>query len=185
MKALAWRRQRALGERAVAGFVLGAMGDPVPDEALPADRLAADADHPEARRLEKADDGVPAGRVGPVLALRRALHADADIRLGDRRRVVGQDQTRRRFGRIDAEDVARRAVQVDLAEIRGLGAVLGIVEEQAETVGGIGTRGEVLLTNASCVTKRISGCAGRSSAISGAAMTQVSRQKCAAANFTA
>ena len=107
-------------KRPVAGLVLGAVRDVVPDEPGAVHRLLVDADDAIAGLLQEADDLAPAGRVVPVFALRRALHCDADIGLGDRPRVVGERDARRRFGRVDAEDVAGGAVQPDMAEIAGL-----------------------------------------------------------------
>ena len=71
-------------------------------------------------------------------ALRRALHGDADVGLGDRPAVVGQDDARRLLGGIDAEDVAGGAVQPDHGGSRRAGrhAVL-VVEEQADVVGRV------------------------------------------------
>jgi len=44
---------------------------------------------------------------------------------------------RRRFGRVDAEDVAGRSVQPDKAEIGGLVNAVLVVEEEAHAIGGV------------------------------------------------
>jgi hypothetical protein len=116
----------ALGERAVAGLVLGAVAGSVgPDQAVAVQRLLVDADDAVAARLEEGDDLAPACRVVPVLALARALHGDADIGLRDRAAVVGQGEAGRDLGGVDAEDVAGGAVQADMAEVDGLPDGLG------------------------------------------------------------
>ena len=122
---------RALLQRAVAGLVLGAVRDVVPDKPGAVRRLLVDADDAVAGLLQERDDLAPAVRVVPVLCLRRALHRDADIGLGDRPAVVGERNARRHLGRIDAQDVAGGAVQPDIAEVAGLEDEVLVVEEQA------------------------------------------------------
>ncbi len=50
----------ALGQRPVAGEVLGAVRDVVPDDPLAVGRLLIDAEHAIAARFEKTDDFTPA-----------------------------------------------------------------------------------------------------------------------------
>lgn len=104
------------------------------------DRLLVDADHAIAVILQEPNDLVPAVRIVPVFALRRALHRDAHIRLGDRRAFIRAAQARRCLGRIGAEDIAGGAIQPDMAEVGGLMDALGVVEEQAERVAGASWR---------------------------------------------
>src|ERR1043165_10074426 len=101
----------------------------VPDEAVPVPRLLVDADDAVARLFQEGDDLAPAMRVVPVFRLRRRLRGDADIGLGDRAALVGDAEPRRLLARIDAEDVPRRAVQPDMAEIAGLVHAILVVEE--------------------------------------------------------
>ena len=68
------------------------MRDVVPHEPGAVHRLLVDADDAVARLREKADQLVPPERVVPALALRRALHRDADIGRGQRSsRIVERD----------------------------------------------------------------------------------------------
>jgi hypothetical protein len=60
---------RALGERLVAGLVLGTVGNVVPDQAGAMDRLLVDADDAVAGLLQERDDLAPAVGVVPVFAL--------------------------------------------------------------------------------------------------------------------
>src|SRR5262249_55770815 len=128
---------RALSQWAVASFVLGAVGDVVPDEPAAVYRLLVDADHAITRLLEEGHDLVPAHRVIPVFGLGRALHPDADIGLGDRSALVGKLDIRRHFGWVDAKYVTGGAVQPDMAEVAGLVHGLLVVEEQAYAVGRV------------------------------------------------
>jgi hypothetical protein len=124
----------------------------------PCHRLLVDADDAEAAGLEEGDDLAPAMRVVPELALGRGLHRDADVGLGNRPAVVGQDDARRLFGGIDAQDIARSAMQADMAEIRRLPLEGRVVEEEAEAVGGIGLdSASFCSTTSSWVTRRIWG----------------------------
>src|SRR5262249_19846466 len=128
---------RALSQWAVASFILGAVGDVVPDEPAAVYRLLVDADHAITRLLEEGHDLVPAHRVIPVFGLGRALHPDADIGLGDRSALVGKLDIRRHFGWVDAKYVTGGAVQPDMAEVAGLVHGLLVVEEQAYAVGRV------------------------------------------------
>src|SRR5262249_27083385 len=101
---------RALRERPVAGLVVRAMRNVIPDQAVSVRRLLIDADDPIAGLLQERDDLAPAMRVVPVFALRRALHRDADVRLRHRTALVAGIEPRRDLGRIDAQDIAGGAV---------------------------------------------------------------------------
>ena len=96
-----------------------------------------DADDPVTVLLQELDDVPPAGRIVPVLRLRRALRCDADIAFADRPRGIGQREPGRGFGRIDAQDVARGAMQANQPEIARLLHALPVIEEQSHIVGGI------------------------------------------------
>jgi hypothetical protein len=65
----------------------------------------------------------------PVLALGRALYRDADVAFGDRSRAILGHDARRHFGRIDAEDVARGAMQADMAKVARLTHAVHVIEE--------------------------------------------------------
>src|SRR5262249_31848027 len=66
-----------------------------------------------------------------------ALHRDADIGLGDRPPVVAKRNARRHLRRIDAQDIARGAVQTDVTEIAGLEYVVLVIEEKPHGVSRV------------------------------------------------
>src|SRR6516164_8779616 len=93
----------ALLQRAIPGLILYPVGNMVPHDAGTMRRFLVDAHDAIAGLLEEPHNLAPAGRIVPVLALGRALHRDAHVRLRDRPRVVGNGDAWRHFGRIDAE----------------------------------------------------------------------------------
>ena len=115
------------------------------------------------------------------MALRRALHRDADVGLGDRPAVVGECDARRHLGRIDAENIAGGAMQADMAEVAGLVHAVLVVEEQPHAVGRVIALGLDLLVRDEGDVR----IGSRNSGISFSAMPQVSRQPCLSLNFTA
>src|SRR5258708_25136684 len=96
--------------------------------------LLINADDAVTHCFQEADNLTPASRVVPVFALGRALNRNADIRLSDRSSVVIERDARRNFCRIDAENIARSAMQPDVTEVRGLIHEVLVVEEQPDAV---------------------------------------------------
>src|SRR5262249_10905731 len=75
---------RTLLKRPLAGLVLGAVRNVIPDQAGAVSRLLVDTDDAIAGLLQERDDLAPAVRIVPVFALGRALHRDADVGIRDR-----------------------------------------------------------------------------------------------------
>ena len=78
------------------------LGDVIPDQPLTVRRPLVDADDAISRLLEERYDLPPPNRIVPILALRGALHCDANVRVRDRARLVVEHYARCYFGRIDA-----------------------------------------------------------------------------------
>ena len=79
---------------------------------------------------------MPSHRIVPVFRLTGTLHRDADIGLLYLARG-GKIEARHLLVRVDAENVASRAMQADIAEVAGL--VIHIAtEEETEVVAGVG-----------------------------------------------
>src|SRR6202043_1044512 len=107
----------SLRERLVAGFILGAMRDVIPDQVATMNRLLVDADDPITGLFQERDDRAPAFGVVPILALGGALDRDADVGFDDRSRIIFNGQSRLGFGWIDAENMAGGAMQPDIAKV--------------------------------------------------------------------
>src|SRR5579862_8145518 len=103
----------------VAGLILNAVRHVVPDQTLAVHRLLIDAHHAIARLLKKPNGLAPTRRIVPILTLKRALHGDADIRLGDGTTVVSKHDAWRLLRRVNAKDIAGRTVQANVAEVTG------------------------------------------------------------------
>src|SRR5258708_20157269 len=97
-------------------------------------RLLINADGAVTDWFEEGENLTAASRVVPVFALGCALNSNADIRLGDRSGVVIERNARRNFCRIDAENIARGAMQPDVTEVRRLIHEVLVVEEQPDAV---------------------------------------------------
>ena len=134
----------ALSEGAVAGLVFGAVGDVGPHEAGAVHGLLVDADHAEAAGFEVGDGVAPAGRVVPVFAAAAALDGNDGVGLGDGGRGVRQGKAGWGFGGVDAEDVGGGFAEADVAEVGRLPFAGGVVEEEADGVGGVGGFGQAL-----------------------------------------
>lgn len=114
-----FEQRHAVAQRQVAGEIFRTVGDFVPDIAAPDNTLFVDAQHAVALRFQKFDHLMPAGAVIPEFGLAGGLRGDADIGFGYLAR--GMDaQVRDDFARVDAQNMACRAVQPDRAKIKRL-----------------------------------------------------------------
>ena len=129
----------ALLQRDVAREILRAPRDVVPVEARAMDLLLVDAQDTVAVVLQELDDRDPAKRVVPVFRLRGGLRRDADVlflylprggKIEAWRQIV-------QIVAVEAEDVARRAMEADVAEVDGL-VVHVALEEQSHVVTRVG-----------------------------------------------
>ncbi len=104
------------------------------------DRLLVDADDAIARRLQEGDDLAPAEGLFQYLHCEVAWVAMTTYFSAIGRSPVRNRQTRRRLGRVEAENVGRRAVQPDMAEIDRLVDALDVIEKQPDAIGRIISR---------------------------------------------
>lgn len=111
--------------------------------------LEVDAEYAVTGLPEEAHDLAPAGWIVPVFRLQGALHRHADIALRNGPARVGNGNTGRDLGRVDAKNIAGRAMQPDPAEIaRHLVLVIvdrALLEINRDGIGGIVTLGLNLL----------------------------------------
>ncbi len=128
---------RAFRQRLVPGVILRSVRDMIPQQAVTVGRLLIDTDDPVTCLLEERDDRSPAFRIVPVLALRRALHGNANIGIRNRPAIVLQSDAGGHFCRVDAEDVGGGAVQSDMPEIARLIDEILVVKKQPHGIGGI------------------------------------------------
>lgn len=124
---------------AVPREVLRAVGDVVPVQPHAVDLFLVDAKDAIAVVLEELDDRHPAEGVVPVFRLTGALGRDADVFFLDLP-GGGEVEAGRQVVQIvpvQPEDVARRPVEPDVAEVDGL--IVHIApEEESHVIGGVG-----------------------------------------------
>ena len=122
-------------KRQGSGEVLRPPGDVIPDQSGAVHPLLVDAEHAVAVLFQEFHHLIPARRVVPVFRLTRTLRGDADVFFPDLPRR-GEIEARRFVGWIDAEDVARRPVQTDVAEVDRL-MVNVAFEEKSHVITGV------------------------------------------------
>src|SRR5260221_2624502 len=130
---------RALLQRPITCFVLGPVGNVVPNQSNPMGRLLVDADHAVSGLLQEGDDLGPATRIVPILALSRALYCDTYVRFRDGSRIIVQHDAWRYFAGIYSQYITPCAVETDVAKIAGLEHEISVVKKQTHRVGCIVT----------------------------------------------
>ncbi len=126
-------------QRDVAREILRSPWDVVPMKSRAVDFLLVDAQDAVSVVFQELDDGNPAERIVPVFRLGGRLRRNADVLFFDLPRC-GEVEARRQVVQIvsvEAENVARRAVEADVAEVDGL-VVHVALEEQPHVVRCVG-----------------------------------------------
>src|SRR5579871_1726236 len=98
---------RSVDQRLLTGLVFAAMRKVIPDQFVTMRGLLIDADHAVARLPQEGDQFTPSGWIVPIFALRCTLGGDTHVTLGDRSRLIGNNNARSRFCRIDSQDIGR------------------------------------------------------------------------------
>ena len=122
-------------QRFVPRLVLHSPRHVIPDQTRAVHTLLVDADYTVSIFLQELDHLVPAVGIVPVLRLTRTLAGDADIFLFDFSRR-GKIEPRRFVRWIHPENIARRPVQTNIAEVDRL-MIHVPPEEQSHVIAGI------------------------------------------------